>query len=163
MRKVRLSTIYSAIAISMAICFSTQSSYAIDCAVSTPNLSDPAGALRTGDHYGWFGSEKLAAMIPQDGHWKGMGVERGYRNKSWWWYKGYKAKSGTANKLQITALNLNNGREITLSSASNAYQASDDYSWDSMSTAFEFPEAGCWQVTGIYRTEKLSIYLRVGE
>ena len=137
--------------------------YASGCSVSKPNLSDPDGALRTGVHHGWFGSESLATIIPQDGHWKGMGPQRNFRDKSWWWYKGYKAESGTANKLTITARKLSSEQEIVHFYASNAYEGSDNYSWDSMSTAFEFSEGGCWQIIGSYENDELIINLWVGE
>lgn len=143
--------------------FLTPKVYAIDCVVSAPNLINPTGALKAGANRGWFGSERLAVMIPQNGHWKGMGSQRNFRDKSWWWYKGYKAESGTANKLNITARNLSSGQEIALFRAFDAYQGSDNYSWDSMSTAFEFPEEGCWQIIGSYENEKLIINLWVGE
>ncbi len=153
---------FSAFMVFAPFCFFAPKVYAIDCVVSTPNLIDPTGALKTGTDHGWFGSERLATMIPQNGHWKGMGPQRNFRDKSWWWYKGYKAESGTANKLTITARNLSSGKETALFRASNAHEGSDNYPWDSMSTTFEFSEEGCWQVIGSFENEKLIINLWVG-
>ena len=99
--------------------FSLFKAYANECLLSKPNLIDPVGALKSSDNFGWFGSERLAMMIPHHGHWKGF--------KSWWWYKGYKMESRTAYKLKIAARNLGNGQEIVIRSPSDAQQGSDNY------------------------------------
>jgi len=145
------------------IYFVCTNSSAVDCDVSKPNLNDPDGALKAATDFGWFGTEQLAAMIPADGRWNGMGKQHNYRNKFWWWHQGYDAKSRSANRLNITAKNLDNGTIITLHKASDAYQGSDNYAWGSMITAVEFPSSGCWRVSGSLGRAQLDINLYVGE
>ena len=153
----------SAFVVYLTLFFNLSSVYANECNVSKPNLADPIGSMRTSDSHGWFGSEKLATIIPKDGNWKGLGPQNNFRDKSWWWYKGYKATLGTASRLNISAKNMSSGQVVNFYGASDAYEGSDDYSWDAMSTALEFPEGGCWQIISNYENEELILFLWVGE
>jgi len=131
------------------------------CAVSTPNLADPEGTLRSFEGFGWFGSESLAAIIPADGHWQGMGLANNYRNKFWWWRKGFTEKP--MSELVITAIKLGTEESFVVSTNGYAYEGSDSYSWDAMIVAMEFPSSGCWKVTGEFADAQLDIMLQVGD
>ena len=56
-----------------------QLAQAQQCNMSKPNLDDPKGAMRSSELFGWFGSDKLAALIPRDGQWIGMGEKHNYQ------------------------------------------------------------------------------------
>jgi len=132
-----------------------QLTHAQECNVSKPNLVDPKGAIRSNELFGWFGSEKLAALIPHNGRWVGMGKEHGYRDKFWWWHSGFDARSRSEEFLSLTVENLESGETFTLNNATNASTGSDNYEWNSMLFGMEFPSAGCWQITGIHKEQNL--------
>lgn len=131
------------------------------CNVSKPNLDDPKGAMRSNDLFGWFGSDKLAALIPRDGQWLGMGEKHNFRNKFWWWHGGYKADSRSEKFLSLDVENLESGESFTVANATNARTGSDDYQWNSMLFGMEFPSAGCWEITGSHKDQMIVIIVRV--
>lgn len=133
------------------------------CLVSNPNFSNPEGAIRPSSGLGWFGSEELAAIIPINGNWLGMGVEHAYRNKFWWWYKGAETESSSKPSLKIVARNIRTGQEFSVNEPSSASTGSDNYQWYSLVTILEFPANGCWQIVGAQEHRKLTIVLKVGE
>ena len=132
-----------------------------DCNVSAPNLDDPRGAIRSGELYGWFGSEELAALIPQNGQWISMGKQHNYRNKFWWWHNGYNADSRSEEFLILEVKNIETGESYTVDNATNARTGSDDYEWNSMLIGLEFPSSGCWKITGKHNDQELDIIVRV--
>lgn len=136
--------------------------YATDCPVSIPNMEDPDGAMKSNKYFGWYGSPKLAAMIPWDGQWLGMGAEHNFRNKFWWWREEYRANSNWERQLTLSVRNMENGHVFTAGDATNARTGSDDYNWHSMLLALEFPAAGCWEITGRFADDTLVIVVQVG-
>lgn len=58
------------------------------CHVTLPESSPVAPPGETPESsnssHAWYGSEALAAFIPRDGIWVGMGPEKNYRDKFWW-------------------------------------------------------------------------------
>lgn len=136
--------------------FISDGAYAEECEVSKPNMNDPVGAIGSSGLAGWYGNEKLATLIPQSGQWKDQ-----LSRLSWWWYEGYVAESRTAKKLKITAKHLRSTAEATVYPISDAFRVTDQYAWQSMKTAFDFPEPGCWQIVGKYDQEELVFNLWV--
>ncbi len=129
------------------------------CPGSIPNLPDPDGALRSGDRWGWFGTAELAAMIPADGHWYGMGKHNQYADKWWWWRQGYNARQEALPELSITGRRLDSGAPpLVVGQATNGFQQD----WDAMLVGPAFPAAGCWEIVGRYRDRELKIVLQVG-
>ena len=134
--------------------------FASACPVSMPNLATPAGALPASKSHGWYGTDQLAALIPRDGHWSGMGPARNYGDKFWWWAAGYSPSDDPVPNLVVSATQLDHQDSYSHSSkATHGY--GDD--WGAMLVGMEFPRAGCWQVTGSYRGRELRMVLEVGK
>jgi hypothetical protein len=100
-------------------------------------------------YYRWFGSDALAVNLKADGVWRGMGAKRHYRDKLWFWRRGYSAEAEPAPALTLKAVKLDDGidpKEFRNTTATNAYGPG----WNQMLVGMEFPSAGCWQVTATY-------------
>jgi hypothetical protein len=101
----------------------------------------------------WYGNELLAVMLPPDGIWIGMGPERDYRNKLFWWSYGF--KPGSESNLLVTGRRVDGeGAPARISKATNAHDESLG-GW-AMLVMVELPSAGCWEITGEYLGTKLS-------
>ena len=146
------------VALSIILAWST--AHASECKVSLPQSSDlPDSVKESPAGFIWVGTEKLAARVPQDGHWTAMGGEYNYRDKWWWWREGYRAKEETRPELSITATRLDGpAQPVFISHATNAY--GED--WDRMLVGMEFPTAGCWEVVGTYHGHELRFVFKVG-
>ena len=112
--------------------------------------------------HGWFGSERLAAAIPNDGVWIGMGQEEQYADKFWWWRKGYSAFDEAKPKLKVSAVRLDGQDEsLQIHKATNGRGVDGD--WDAMLVGMYFPSPGCWKVQGTYKgVHELTLVLKVG-
>ena len=139
------------------------SAFSNSCPVSKPNLENPNGALKAQGQFGWFGTEELAAIIPLDGNWIGMGGAHAYRNKFWWWYEGSEKDFLYNPPLEIVAKNLERELEFSVRSPTGASTGSDNYQWYSLVTILEFPAKGCWQIVGTRGQKTITINLMVGE
>lgn len=117
----------------------------------------PAG---TDANYGWYGSTKLAVAIPKNGIWIGMGPEKNYGDKFWWWSDGYSINDYLKETLNLTVKKLNGNREsFALSSELGAQTGGVDL----MLIGINFPSKGCWQIEGTYKDQYLQFVLQVGE
>ncbi len=126
---------------------------------SSDNLSEPWKSNRA-HGFAWFGSDELAAKIPEDGHWVGMGPEHDYGDKFWWWRKGYRAIEEQRPELVVTANRLDRpAPPVRMDEATNAFGKN----WDLMLIGMEFPTAGCWEVIGRYHGRELRFVLKVGD
>jgi hypothetical protein len=99
--------------------------------------------------YHWFGSDALAVSLKSDGIWLGMGATHRYRDKLWFWRRGYSADSEPVPALTLKSVRLHasgNPREFSIDRATNA----SGQGWSMMLVGMEFPSAGCWQVTATY-------------
>ncbi|HEX6638916.1 MAG TPA: hypothetical protein VF033_14760 [Steroidobacteraceae bacterium] len=98
--------------------------------------------------HAWYGSEALAVRLPVDGRWQGMGPTNGYRDKLWFWRRGYTAAAETEPALTIDAENLDDSsaERVHIDRATNAFGPG----WARILTALEFPSAGCWRVQASY-------------
>jgi hypothetical protein len=96
----------------------------------------------------WYGSDRLAVLLPTDGRWRGMGAKHKFRDKFWIWRRGYEPGAEARPDLTLSGVKLHGDAPQRLEnrSATNAYGDG----WSSMLTLLEFPSAGCWQVTATY-------------
>ncbi len=136
--------------------------YASACDVTVPKMSDPIGSLAsTNTRFGWHGSNELAALIPGDGNWTGMGSGKNYRDKFWWWRLGFNARSDEAQPdLTIHAHRIDGDAPMVfINNATSGYGES----WDAMLVMMEFPTSGCWRVIGSYKGRELHMTLNVGK
>jgi hypothetical protein len=125
-----------------------------------------SGALPIGpdSSHGWYGSEALAALIPKNGKWNGMGPKRNYGDKFWWWRRGFNAKLEPSPQLVVSARRMD-GQEgsFELANASSGYSSNPDSDWNSILIGMEFPSAGCWEIIGTYNdAETLKFVMQVG-
>jgi len=109
----------------------------------------------------WYGSEDLAALLKTGGTWHGMGRARRYRDKLFWWRRGYDGRGESSPELIVKGRRLDgDAPPVVVPSATNAHHS--DFGGWAMLTAVEFPAGGCWEVTGEYRGKKLSFVVQVG-
>jgi hypothetical protein len=136
--------------------------FANACEVSLPESSDlPAWTSNTPESFTWVGSPKLAAQVPKNGHWIGMGADHSYGDKWWWWREGYSAHADQRPELVIEATRLDAPAAPVLNSkATNAILGSG---LNLMLAGMEFPTAGCWEVLATYHDQQLRFVFQVGK
>jgi hypothetical protein len=136
----------------------------VTLAESSPMAASGALPVSIDSSHAWYGGAALAALIPKNGVWNGMGPEHNYGDKFWWWRSGYDAKAESAPNLNISA-RLLDGRntEIEVSDATSGFSSDPEVNWNSILIGMEFPSSGCWEITGMYDgVESLIIVLHVG-
>lgn len=111
----------------------------------------------------WFGTEKLWAMLPADGTWRGLKPYSptfpGYRQKIFWWRKGYSWRSDPSPPLTVRARRLDAvAPSLAVRHATNGYRQD----WKSfMVVAVDFPTPGCWEITGQFKGDELTFVVWV--
>jgi len=146
---------------SIIISLAFGASVASECEVSLPETGNlPESVRKAPAGFKWVGTEKLAAQVPEDGHWTGMGASHNYRDKFWWWRKGYRAQEETKPKLSITAKRLDGAAPpVHIPHATNAFGEG----WHRILVGMEFPTDGCWLVVGNYHDNELRFVFKVGD
>jgi len=131
------------------------------CAVTTESLVEFAEpSPSTGESF-WYGSELLAVRLNRSGRWGGMGPERDYGDKLFWWRQGYSGHLEPQPELVVTARRLAGAAPaVSASRATNARHG--DFGGWAMLVGLGFPAAGCWEVTGTYHDEAVSFVTHVG-
>jgi hypothetical protein len=109
----------------------------------------------------WLGTNALWTSLAEDGIWRGIVSPRGTRNKFWWWREGWQWDTDvrindpglivTAQRLDVEA------PPVRVSRVTNGKLASG---W-AMLLMLELPTSGCWEITGNYRSEYLSMVVWV--
>lgn len=101
----------------------------------------------------WYGSEALAVQLPQTGTWPTTAPGALISVKLFWWSAGF--RPGMESNLNVTIRELS-GAEVTaeVSKPTNAHAASLG-GW-TMLTGIDFPQPGCWEITGEYLGQSLS-------
>lgn len=139
-----------------------------ECPVTLPTqglTQDVPWPTEEGSDRAWYGSASLAAFVPTDGIWKGMGPERNYGDKFWWRRAGYDAHEEAQPKLSIFALRLDGpALVVEIAQATNAYGGGSSV----MLVGMEFPTHGCWMLWGTYkppqqRAQQLTVVVFVPE
>jgi hypothetical protein len=130
-----------------------------------PVAATGALPVNSNSSHAWYGGEALAALIPKNGIWTGMGPEKDFGDKFWWWRLGYDAKVEPVPDLEITARRLDgSAASIRVSNATSGYSSNRNVIWNSMLVGMEFPTSGCWEVTGTYNAvETLILVFQVGQ
>lgn len=108
---------------------------------------------------GWFGSGSFAVRLPRDGIWLGMGRERNFFDKLFWYVEGF--RPGMEDEFTVTGRRLDDNQSSSSPLFSGATNAKlDNIGW-SVLTGLGFPAAGCWQVTGSFKGRDLTFVVRV--
>ena len=135
--------------------------FAAECPVTYPSDSPVYIEDDVGSH-DWYGSKRLAALIPVNGNWYGMGPSRDYGDKFWLWRSGYDARSEPKPKLRVVAIKPTEpGSRVEMIGGTNAL---DPFGFgDVMLMGLEFPSPGCWNLRVTYNnSEDLEFVLLVG-
>jgi hypothetical protein len=135
--------------------------YGLECEVTVPTMEQPDHTLSSTASHHWHGSNELAALIPADGQWAGMGPDRNYFDKFWWWRIGYVARGEEAQPDLTISATRTDGQalKVLITDATSGYGEN----WDAMLVGMEFPTEGCWKVTGSYQGHELQMTFRVGD
>ncbi|HKE45416.1 MAG TPA: DUF6174 domain-containing protein [Steroidobacteraceae bacterium] len=126
------------------------------CQRTLASTQKPAVPVHSSDD--WYGSESLAVRLPPDGSWWGSGPKDGYRGHMYWWSLGY--ARGDESNLTVK------GRRLDGDSAP-ARVLPTRIAWDpsfesrAMEVDISFPSAGCWEITGRYLGQTLSVVVDV--
>lgn len=135
-----------------------------DCPVTRPPDPPfvppaPHRAKETGRF--WLGTNALWTSLAEDGVWRGIVSPSGTRNKFWWWRDGWKWNTDElANDpgLIVTARRID--AEAPPAPVSPVTNGGLSTGW-AMLLMLELPTSGCWEITGNYRSEHLSMVVWV--
>jgi hypothetical protein len=109
----------------------------------------------------WLGTNALWTALDEDGIWRGIVSPHGTRNKFSWWREGWRFDTDTrANEpgLIITARRLDGtAPEVRGPRVTNAHEGDRT----AMLLILEIPTSGCWEITGNYRSEYVSMVVWV--
>jgi len=111
----------------------------------------------------WFGTEKLWTMLPVEGTWRGLrhysATTPGFRQKIFWWRKGYNWLSDPNPDLTVKGERLDGpAPHFLIPRATNGYEQ-DLKSF--MLVGADIPTYGCWRITGRFKDDELSFVIRV--
>jgi len=112
----------------------------------------------------WHGTEGLWTMLRDDGTWRGVppdqGYRRGYRDKVFWWRPGYSPRTEPRPNLVVRGRRLDgDAPPIGLCSATNAYHR--DFGGWTMLVAVDLPTEGCWELSARYGDESVTFVVWV--
>ena len=111
----------------------------------------------------WLGTNALWTSLAEDGIWRGIVSPRGTRNKFWWWREGWEWDTDLrANEpgLIVTARRLDG--DAPLVRAPRVTNGKLGSGW-AMLLMLELPTTGCWEISGNYRSEYLTMVVWVPE
>jgi hypothetical protein len=132
--------------------------FASSTAAECPRTFSEGPVLNLPAPEGWYGSDSLAVLLKPDGRWTGLGPEQKFRDKLFWASSGF--RPGDERDLRVTATPLDGGGDtaVVTSPTHAGLRAVGGFA---MLVLVEFPRAGCWEVTGEYRGQRLSFVVEV--
>ena len=108
----------------------------------------------------WYGSESFAVQLPPDGTWPTTAPEARIAVKLFWWSAGF--KPGMESNLSVTLKELSGApANAVVSRATNAHAESLG-GW-TMLTGIDFPDPGCWEITGRYLGQELKFVVETAQ
>ena len=111
----------------------------------------------------WFGTEKLWTFLHTDGTWSGLPHytpdDPTFRQKLFFWHKGFDWRSEPQPALTITGRRLDGPAPPLASDQANAGWQRRDQAF--IVTAINIPTLGCWEITAHYKGEELTFVVRV--
>lgn len=112
----------------------------------------------------WFGTNKLWTDLPVNGTWM-LGHDRpddpSFRQKMLWWRQGYDRLTDDPPKLTLTGRRLDSAAPSLAPDDHANAGWTDDPGHSFMVTGINTPTVGCWQITGDYNGDKLTVVVRV--
>ena len=147
----------AAIALQLFAASAATAQTGVACPVTTAPASD---AIRPAQDLWRHGSDAFGVFLPSDSRWHGMTAEHHYRNKVFWYREGYDGRLEPRPSLTVHGRRLDGpAARVAIADATNAHHG--DFGGWSMLTMVEFPEAGCWEVTGEYGRDTVTFVVRV--
>jgi len=110
-----------------------------------------------------LGSEKLWTLRPIDGLWYGLRTvepDSGheiYRDKVFWWRKGYDWRTENPPQLKVTGKRLDAPAPALYPESANPALIKIP----AIVTGINIPTVGCWEITGDYKGDKLTFVVWV--
>jgi len=135
------------------------------CPVTPPAnpAVDVPGANRTDSR--WYGTDALAVELPWQGTLIGLGPAHNFREKLWFWRRGYEAGVEAHPLLGVAGVKFGSGEKSQRLSVRRATNGGGS-GWEQMLTLVEFPSSGCWELTATYVhadiEQELKFVIRVG-
>ena len=105
----------------------------------------------------WYGTPVLWTALPEDGTWGQLA--RG--EKFFWWSADYVLQDEPMPGLTVTGRRLD--ADATNFTTSDATNASHKSFGTAMLVGIELPTPGCWEITGAYQGENLTLVVFVPE
>lgn len=132
------------------------------CPVTLPSDSSfvPPPPYRKETGRFWLGTRALWTSLADDGIWRGIVSANGVRNKFWWWREGWQPDDSLADgpQLSVNARRLDKlVAPIREPEPTNALVGGQ---W-MMLVMLEIPTSGCWEITGSYAAEYVSMIVWV--
>jgi len=100
----------------------------------------------------WYGSESFAVQLSPDGTWPTTAPTARIAVKLFWWSSGF--KPGMESNLIVTLKELNGAAVNAVVSRPTNAHAESLGGW-TMLTGIDFPDPGCWEITGRYLGQEL--------
>ena len=140
------------------------------CPVTTPYQSSlfvpPAPyPAEAGNGYFWFGTDRLWTHRPTNGILRGLPVDTTsahptFSEKLFWWRQGYDGRMEPRPKLTVTGKRLDSpAPALEVSRPTTAIMGDRS----AMLVGVSFPTAGCWQITGNYANDELTLVVWVAQ
>jgi hypothetical protein len=108
----------------------------------------------------WFGTDKLWTAAP--GAWRGLGhytpEDPTFRQKMQWWRRGYDYRTEPIPKLKVTGRRLDAPAPPLISEVNNVAGT-----LPSMMVGINLPSLGCWEITGHYDADELTLVVWVAK
>ena len=122
-----------------------------------PTLLDPGSF--------WFGTEKLWTVLHSDGTWKGLPhyrpTDTAFRQKLFWWRKGFDGRKVPLPMLKITGKRLDSpAPSLEVNGQANA-SWTNDQEHPFIVSGIDIPTLGCWEITGRLEDAELSFVVWV--
>jgi hypothetical protein len=101
----------------------------------------------------WYGSHALAVNLPKNGVWSTTAPGAQIAVKLFWWSAGF--RPGMESNLNVTLRELTGAANTAVVSKPTNAGAKSLGGW-AMLTGIDFPEPGCWEITGKYLGQELT-------
>jgi hypothetical protein len=133
-------------------------------APSQPFVPPPPYPRQTSPSGFWFGDQVLWTELPTSGTWS-LGhyrpTDAAFRQKLLWWRRGYDWRTQNPPNLVVTGRRLDSASPPLAPDDHANAGWTEDQNHPFMVTGIEIPTAGCWQITGDYRGDKLTFVVLV--
>jgi len=154
-------TLFSVIVLSFCVYFPLNviAEESFDCPVTLGSKVIPDSPF---SEFYWYGNgKKLAASVPADGIWYTTHPDHLISVKLWWWSDAYRPSMESELSVKIVSLH-GDPQPPSYGRVTNGYQKSlkDSGPW-AMLMGIDFPESGCWQITGRFRDQTLGFVVKV--